>query len=431
MAKGGKSKATPRLRFPEFRDGSGWTAVPLRELADFVTDQVGTRDCVPYTVTSGIGLVSQQEKLGRTIAGNSIKNYVLLQRNDFAFNKSATKAFPQGYIARYVGDERAAVPNSIFTCFRINEHAILPSYLDYLFSSNLHGRWLRNFTTIGARAHGSLNVNDDDLMALPVPLPAGSNSLKEQQKIADCLASMDEVIAVQRQKVGTLREYKRSLIQELIPSEDETRPRRRFPAFRNAPEWRKAILDQIVDMQSGGTPSKADPSFWTGSIPWVSAKDMKQLFLDDAEDHISTFAVEDGAKLVPAGAVFVLTRGMTLLKDIPICVSRREMSFNQDVKALRPKNDLDGVFLAYLLSRNKQRLLKMVDVAGHGTGKLDSDKLKGLDLMLPKPGEQQQIAECLSAIDLRIYAESERLDALNADKKGLAQRLLPLAGDAL
>src|SRR5690606_17307678 len=146
-----------------------------------------------YTITSGVGLVSQQEKLGRTIAGNSLKNYIVLQRDDFAYNKSATKAFPQGFVARYVGEERAAVPNSIFTCFRVKEDKVAPAFLDNLFATNLHGSWLRNRIAVGARAHGSLNVSDDDLMDLPVPLPGGSLSLAEQQKIADCLTSLDEV----------------------------------------------------------------------------------------------------------------------------------------------------------------------------------------------------------------------------------------------
>ena len=173
MAKQGKPIAIPRLRFPEFRKSDGWVTKELRSFSEFVTGRVGTAECTPYTVTSGIGLVSQQEKLGRTIAGNSLKNYVVLQRNDFAYNKSATKAFPQGFIARYMGDERAAVPTSIFSCFRTNGEVVDPTYLDNLFSINLHGSWLRTRIAVGARAHGSLNVNDEDLMNLPVPLPNG------------------------------------------------------------------------------------------------------------------------------------------------------------------------------------------------------------------------------------------------------------------
>ena len=180
-----------------------------------------------------------------------------------------------------------------------------------------------------------------------------------------------------------------------------------------------------MDIQSGATPSKANPAFWNGSVPWVSAKDMKRLFLDDAEDHISVAAVEDGARLVPPGTLLMLTRGMTLLKDVPICVLRCEMSFNQDVKGLRPKDGVEGLFLAWMLLGNKPRLLAMVNIAGHGTGKLDTEELKALELMLPPPPEQQRIADCLTSLDDLIAAQTQKLDALKTHKKGLMQQLFP------
>jgi len=222
-----------------------------------------------------------------------------------------------------------------------------------------------------------------------------------------------------------LKVYKRDLIQQLFPLEGETLPRLRFPEFRNAPEWEPTTLEVLVDFQSGGTPSKANPAFWNGSIPWISAKDMKRLFLDDSEDHISAAAVSNGAKLAPAGTVLVLTRGMTLLKDVPICVLRREMSFNQDVKALRPKGKTEALFVALLLLGNKRRLLKMVDIAGHGTGKLNTDELKALKLTTPKLAEQQRISECISSLDVQIEAEAEKLAVLNAHKDGLMQQIFP------
>ena len=202
----------------------------------------------------------------------------------------------------YSGDELAAVPNSIFTCFRIKGESPVPQYLNYLFIGNLHGQWLKKFIEIGARAHGSLSINDGDLLALPVPLPSGKTSVPEQQKIAECLSSVDEVIAAQARKLDALKTHKKGLMQQLFPREGEAKPRLRFPEFRDAGEWEEKRFDQLVNFQSGGTPSKANPAFWNGSVPWVSAKDMKQLFLDDAEDHISAAAVAaDAARCVSLG----------------------------------------------------------------------------------------------------------------------------------
>jgi type I restriction enzyme S subunit len=219
-------------------------------------------------------------------------------------------------------------------------------------------------------------------------------------------------------------------MQQLFPREGETQPRLRFPEFQNAGEWEEKRLDELVVIQSGATPSKAIPAFWNGSIPWVSAKDMKRLFLEDAEDHISAAAVDNGARLVPPGTLLVLTRGMTLLKDVPICILRREMSFNQDVKGLRPKDGADGLFLAWMLIGNKERLLAMVNIAGHGTGKLDTEELKALELMVPSPAEQHRIASCLSSLDDLITAEGQKLEGLKTHKRGLMQQLFPSAVEA-
>ncbi|MFC0399425.1 restriction endonuclease subunit S [Paraburkholderia rhizosphaerae] len=232
-------------------------------------------------------------------------------------------------------------------------------------------------------------------------------------------------MAAQARKVDALKNHKKGLMQRLFPREGETQPRLRFPKFQNSGEWEQKTLDGLVNIQSGATPSKANPAFWNGSVPWVSAKDMKRLFLEDAEDHISALAIDDGARVVPGGTLLVLTRGMTLLKDVPVCVLRREMSFNQDVKGLRPKDGVDGLFLAWMLTGNKQRLLAMVNVAGHGTGKLDTDELNALQLAVPSLAEQQRIASCLSSLDAMITAEDQKLEALKTHKKGLLQQLFP------
>jgi type I restriction enzyme S subunit len=93
---------------------------------------------------------------------------------------------------------------------------------------------------------------------------------------------------------------------------------------------------------------------------------------------------------------------MTLLKDVPICVARRNLTFNQDVKALQAKSTLVNEYLPYLLLGNKTRLLSLVDLAGHGTGRLNSDSLRALEVWLPSIPEQRAIASVLGALDDKI-----------------------------
>jgi len=185
--------------------------------------------------------------------------------------------------------------------------------------------------------------------------------------------------------------------------------------------WQAVTLGSLVDFQSGGTPSKENADFWNGRTPRASAKDMKQLFLDDTEDHITAAAVENGAKIVRENTVLMLIRGMTLLNDVPICIVRAPMTFNQDVKALHPKGELDGRYLPYLLLGNKRRLLGMVDLAGHGTGRLNTEELKTLDLQLPPPVEQQAIACILGALDDKIELNRRRNRTLEAMARAIFQ----------
>ncbi len=185
--------------------------------------------------------------------------------------------------------------------------------------------------------------------------------------------------------------------------------------------WQTRSLGECADWLSGGTPSKANPSFWNGSIPWVSAKDMKSFRIRDTEDHISHSAVGRGGKVIPPGTTLLLVRGMTLHNDVPICVAMRDMAFNQDVKAIRAKADVDSEFLAYWFCAHKPALLAAVDHAGHGTGRLLTDLLKKMVVTLPSLPEQKAIAAVLGALDDKIELNRRTSATLEAMARALFQ----------
>ncbi len=161
-------------------------------------------------------------------------------------------------------------------------------------------------------------------------------------------------------------------------------------------------LGDCARVLSGGTPSKGQASYWGGTIPWLSAKDMKSFFISDTEDHLTEAGAENGTKAIDPGSILVLARGMTLLHDIPICFAKRRLTFNQDVKGVVPHSHVDGRFLAYALLAAKPYLLSSVELAGHGTGRLPTDRLTGLPIWLPTWAEQRAIAEVLGALDDKI-----------------------------
>ena len=185
-------------------------------------------------------------------------------------------------------------------------------------------------------------------------------------------------------------------------------------------DWTAMRLGSVTRFTSGGTPSKQNAAYWSGCIPWLSAKDMKSFYIDDTEDHISAEGLDNGSRLAPAGTVFLLARGMTLLNDVPICVSRRPMAFNQDVKGLIADEELlIPEFLPYLLLGHKDTLLDLVDLAGHGTGRLNTDELKSLSISVPPKAEQRLIANILRSVDAKIELNRKMNDTLEATAQAL------------
>ena len=171
-------------------------------------------------------------------------------------------------------------------------------------------------------------------------------------------------------------------------------------------------LSELADFYSGGTPRKDHASFWGGDIPWVTVKNMKSIRLREITRGVTASGAAT-VRLVPAGAVLVLVRGMGLFKDLPVTFCHRPVTFNQDIKALVTRKGIDGEFLAYALTARKSEILRHVDSAGHGTGRLDTDLLKDTLLLLPPLPEQHKIVKILRAWDEAI----EKLEVLKAAKE--------------
>ena len=187
--------------------------------------------------------------------------------------------------------------------------------------------------------------------------------------------------------------------------------------------WTPTELGALADFTSGGTPSKQNDDFWGGTFPWVSAKDLKKHVIDSAELGL-TDAGKSHAKTAPIGAVLMLVRGMTLLKDVPIGYVAKPLAFNQDIKALIAKDHVDPKFLAYLLVSLKRPLMTLVNTANHGTGRLDTNLIKAFPVILPPIEEQRRIADRLATWDRTVETVEALIANARAQKQALMQQLL-------
>lgn len=411
-----KKEIAPSLRFPEFV-GNRLEITMLGKISSIVKEKAGENKYVLMSVTSGIGLIPQAEKFGREIAGDSYKSYIVIQKYDFAYNKSATRQFPEGYISMLEEYDIAAVPNSIFTCFRINDGKSYPLFFNYLFHNNYHGHWLRKYIEVGARAHGALSVDTKHLWSMPLALP----HFKEQKKIADCLSSVDELIDAENRKLEALKKHKKGLMQKLFPAEGNTLPEWRFPEFRGCGEWKPRSLGKCCDIFSGGTPDTSKKEFYGGEIPFIRSAE-----IDKSSTEL--FITEEGlknssAKMVKKGDILIALYGAN---SGEIALSQIDGAINQAILCLR--HETNNVFVYHYFTHMKNRIISKYIQGGQGN--LSGQIIKSVKLYFPQPEEQQKIADCLSEIDTMIMGQSKKIEQLKTHKKGLMQGLLPSLEEA-
>ena len=203
------------------------------------------------------------------------------------------------------------------------------------------------------------------------------------------------------------------------------------PADRPFPiptEWRWVRLGDLGELLGGGTPSKANPSYWRGPIPWVSPKDMKRPYIDDAQDHISKAAVTgSAAKMIPAASLLIVVRGMILAHSVPVALSTREVTINQDMKALVLAAPEIAPFMLRACQAARSRILPRVERSSHGTCRLDIDVLRDLPIPLPPLAEQRRI---VTKVD-QLMALCDELEARDAKKHAVGARLRVSALKAL
>ena len=159
--------------------------------------------------------------------------------------------------------------------------------------------------------------------------------------------------------------------------------------------WEVKPLGEVVEIVSGGTPSKSRDDFWQGDISWVSPKDMKSEIITDSEDHISEAAITGSAtRLIEAGSLLLVVRSGILSRTIPVGLVGRDLTINQDIKALIPHCGLDSKYLLHFIKASEPYLLAKV-TRGATVHKLDTPVIKSIPIPLPPLDEQKRIVAVL------------------------------------
>lgn len=164
------------------------------------------------TISAQRGFVSQQDFFSKQIASENLENYFLLKEGQFAYNKSYSAGYPMGATKRLKGFDKAVV-TTLYICFDIKDHNYdSADYWEHFFESGILNKGLTMICQEGARAHGLLNVKPSDFFSLRVFCP----SVGEQRSIAEVLDLASRLVAVQEQKLSSLKSEKQALMQQLL-----------------------------------------------------------------------------------------------------------------------------------------------------------------------------------------------------------------------
>lgn len=422
MSKKEKTALVPKLRFPEFSSTCEWNRYTLNEIADRITEKVGDKELTTLSISAGIGFVSQAEKFSRDISGKQYENYIVLKKGEFSYNKGNSKRFPQGCIYELKEYEEAAVPNA-FISFSFKDGYVSDFYKGY-FDNNFHGKQLSRFITSGARSDGLLNINPTDFFSIIFPTP---KEKEEQQKIADCLSSVDELITAEDKKLEALKAHKKGLMQKLFPAEGKTVPEWRFPEFRDSGEWQNKKLDELCKFTRGpfGGALKKEIFVTDGYAVYEQYHAIYNDF-----DSFRYFITEEKFNELKRFSVhaddIIMSCSGTMGKFSIVPRNSRKGVINQALLKLTVKKRFELRFIKNSLELpiNQEKLLSQ-SAGGAIKNVVSVDQIKKISLCIPDITEQQRIADCLSNLDDMITAQSQKKEALKAHKKGLLQRLYP------
>ena len=328
------------------------------------------------------------------LIASDISRYKLVRSNWFAYNPMRLNI---GSIARWEGDGDVLVSPDyvVFRCLeRSMPTTLLPEYLD-----SFRGSWQwETFVNEAGDGGVRIRIYYRDLAQLRLALPG----VGEQQKIADCLGSLDDLIAAEGRKLEALRQHKQGLMQQLFPQPGETVPELRFPEFRDG-EWVPRKLRDVLALHYGmSLPTKDRVQ---GEFPVYGSNGI-------VGTHNEAFVNEQGIVIGRKGSA-----GHVHLSAGSFCPIDTTFYLTPD-----DAPEVDFHFLYFLLMRAGLEGMKdLGSVPG-----LNRKIAYSTRVLLPlSRREQQKIAECLGSLDGLIAAEGRKLEALQQHKKGLMQQLFP------
>lgn len=360
------------------------------------------------TISAQYGLISQEEFFNKSVASEDKSNYFLLNKGDFAYNKSYSSGYPYGAIKRLEYYEKGIV-SPLYICLESLQERTSDYFVQY-FEAGLLNKEIHAIAQEGARNHGLLNIAVEDFFNTHIVVP----KIQEQEKIAEILAGQDRVIVLKEKLLAEKQKQKKYLMQQLLTA------KKRLPGF--SCEWRIVKLKEVL--------RERDEKNVAQNLEICSVAVQKGV-VNQIEHLGRSFAASDTSNynVVLFGDI-VYTKSPT--GEFPFGIIKQSQL---DKVAVSP---LYGVFkpityaLGYILHcyfeipiNTNNYLNPIIQKGAKNTINISNTTFLSNKLLLPMDEkEQTAIAEILSTADKEIELLKKDIEQEKLKKKSLMQLLL-------
>jgi len=410
MSKNNENKLVPRLRFPEFLNWGEWSFPNGDELFEPIVNKNHNSDLPILAITQEQGAVPRDMiDYHVSVTDKSVESYKVVEVGDFIIS---LRSFQGGI--EYSNYKGLCSPAYIILRKKVD---LENDFYRYYFKSVPFIRDI-NKNLEGIRDGKMISYKQFSEILIPKP------KTEEQQKIAACLSSLDDVINAESKKLEVLKEHKKGLLQNLFPQEGETVPKFRFEEFQDSDAWQEDTLLNIASFRRGSFPQPYGLSEWYDDekgMPFIQVFDVDDNFrLKPAtKNKISELAAKQSV-FIPKGTLIITLQGSigrVAITQYDAYIDRTILLFEEF------HQEIDITFFAYtlflLFEIEKQK------APGGIIKTITKEVLSNFVVKLPSIEEQRKISSCLSSLDELINAQSQKIETLKLHKKGLLQGLFP------
>ena len=396
----------PHLRFPEFKDSGKWEVEEVGNVFEVTRGYV-----LPMNLVSD----EQSESNPFPVYSSQTKNNGLAgYYKDFLYEDAITWT-TDGANAGDVNFRKGKFYCTNVCGVLINKNG----YSNHCVAAIINSVAKKYVSYVG-----NPKLMNGVMSKIKIPLP----SLPEQQKIATCLSSIDEVIAGERQRLERLKAHKKGLLQNLFPREGETVPKLRFQEFENSSEWEMIRLGEVSENVMYGMNAAAVE--FDGVNKYLRITDIDENTRMFNPNPLTSPAGEiDEKYLVKVGDILFARTGASVGKSYFHQKENGKIYFAGFLIRFSIKGAVPYFVYLQTLTTQYQKWVSAISIRSGQPG-INSEEYKSYPLLIPKNlQEQQKIADCLSSLDDLIQAQQQKIELLEQHKKGLLQGLFPNVND--